>query len=183
MFVICMKSAHNSLDFCQTMNGRVHCCDTVQADFFTKIINIKADTESTNERKRSITNKEEQTQCKWYTENSTTGTILCCCGLPKLQERNARTTIERGSQVIEVLTQFRIVEQEDRHGHGHGSSPSQVRDHCRRCVRKGVTDPEKPSGAKSYHDGCADRWDKDAKYKQQMSEQEHSLTEMEHWTP
>ena len=34
---------------------------------------------------------------------------------------------------------------------------------------KEITDPENPFGAKIYHDGCADRWEKDETYRQQMS--------------
>ena len=36
-----------------------------------------------------------------------------------------------------------------------------MRDDWRRCVRKGVTDPEDPTGANIYCDGCGDRWDRE----------------------
>ena len=55
-----------------------------------------------------------------------------------------------------------------------------MRDHCGRCLRKGVTDQENPSGANIYYDGCADRWEKGDTYRQQMSEQGHTKAEMEH---
>ena len=88
-----------------------------------------------------------------WSKNSRIGTVFCRCvkklgGLPEVQERNAQVMTERGSQVVKVLTQLRIVEQ-TKQGNRHGSSPSQMqwatkRDHWRRCVRKGVTDPENP---------------------------------------
>ena len=96
------------------------------------------------------------------------GTIFCRCGekfggLPELQERSARMTIERVSLVVKALTHLRIVGQ-NRRGDRHGSSPSQLRstmrDRYRSCVRKTVTDQENPSGPKLYDDGCADRWEK-----------------------
>ena len=66
------------------------------------------------------------------TKNSRMVTTFCRCGtnlggLPEPQERNARMTIERGSQVLKALTQLRIrIVEQHRRGYRHGSSPSQT---------------------------------------------------------
>ena len=41
LFVMDLEAAHNSLEFYQTANGSVLCCDTVPSEFLTKIINLK----------------------------------------------------------------------------------------------------------------------------------------------
>ena len=54
-------------------------------------------------------------------------------------------TIEKGSQVIGAFVQLRSVEQ-TRRGNRHGSSSQYwalMRDHFRRCTRKGIVDPKK----------------------------------------
>ena len=60
-----LEAAQNSPGHFQTANGSVLCHDTVPSEFFTKIINIKDGSErfveSTNKRRRSITNEEKQT--------------------------------------------------------------------------------------------------------------------------
>ena len=56
-----------------------------------------------------------------------------------------------------------------------------MRDHGRRCVRGGITDPENPCGVKIHHDGCADRWEKDGTYRQPVSQQGHTKAELERW--
>ena len=51
----------------------------------------------------------------------------------------------------------------------------------RRCVRKGIADPEIPSGAKISYDGYADRWEKDETYRQDMSLHGHTKAELQSW--
>ena len=41
LFVMDLEAAQNSLEFYQTANGSVLCCDTVPSEFLTKIINLK----------------------------------------------------------------------------------------------------------------------------------------------
>ena len=90
-------------------------------------------------------------QCTCRSKQSKLDTTFCRCvkklrGLSDPQEKNAQMANERGTEVVRALVQLRIAEQ-TRRGNRHGSSPEQlqwamVRDHYRRCVRKGITDPE-----------------------------------------
>ena len=94
-------------------------------------------------------------------------------------------TIEKGSPVIAALVQFRIAER-TRRGNRHGSSSEHMywalmRDHFQRSRRKGVVDPENRYGEKIYCDGCADRWEKEKHYRQQMVTNGHTKAELQSW--
>ena len=56
-----------------------------------------------------------------------------------------------------------------------------MRDHHRRCTRKRIVDPENPCGAKTYFDGCVDRWEKDETYREQIVLNGHTKAELQSW--
>ena len=93
---------------------------------------------------------------KQQTGQDSAGAAQKLGGQTQLQERNARMTIDRRSQVI----QLRIFEPNKR-GNRRGSSAPQMqwatlRDHWRRCAWTSVTDPENPAGAENDYDGCGE---------------------------
>ena len=125
LFVIDLDSAQKTIEFYKTVTGSVSCYDTLPAEFLTKIINIKDGTErfvkaqiklrealstkkSRPEHSQSNQTSEVYVQCTWCTRYSRIGTIFCRCGKKigwptQIQEKNARMTIEEGSQVINAL--------------------------------------------------------------------------------
>ena len=54
-----------------------------------------------------------------------------------------------------------------------------MRDHFRRCTRKGVADPS--TRIKILHEGCVDRWKKDETYRHQMYINGHTKEELQSW--
>ena len=103
------------------------------------------------------------------------GTIFSRCGkkpdgLTVAQETHVQVAIEKGFHVIQSLMELRIVEQV-RRGQRHGTSEDQkcsalMRDHFRRCTRKGVVDPINKQ-KKLHFDGCVDGWGKRRKTQKQ----------------
>ena len=88
-------------------------------------------------------------QCTYCSKRSRFATVFCKCGkklggLTAKQEKNDQVTVEEGCQIIQSLVQLRITKQVGR-GQRHGTSGDQaywavMRDHVRRCTKKGVVD-------------------------------------------
>ena len=85
-------------------------------------------------------------------------------GLTDSQEKNAQLTFEKGSRIIGALVHLRFVEKTDEEiAMDHLQSKNiwaLMRDHFRKCTRKGIVDTENRYGENIYCEGCVDRWEK-----------------------
>ena len=91
------------------------------------------------------------------------GTIFCSCGktlegLPELHEANARLVMEAGSRAVHALTQLSIREQALRGKRARPSKEEQLLKAYRRI----------------HVANCADRWDTDTTFGQQMEGGSHN---------
>ena len=189
-----LETAQNSLEFCQTTNGSVLCATTqFRLSSSHKSSTSKTDQKSSEKKKKkrsrlprkgvdatkgSRGKTHDITKTRniwtltaernhWHSEDhgrkqkaatSMFNVMIVVLqmwigGLTARQEKNAWVTAEKSCQIIQSLVQLRITEQ-----------LRKMRDHFRRCTRKGVADPI----TKQFFEGCVDRWENYEGYKNQM---------------